>query len=608
MANYTLPTNIASGGTTTGHKTHSDTAHGFVDAFDTAVGSPGSHSGKALVSNGTGWAPATISASSSWGANVKDYGAIGDGTNRAVNDATYGIIGAGKAFANLAAAQATVALGGTGITDLSSSDQLDWAAHQWAVNELDEEGGGTVITPRGRYMFNRTLVFPNGWHYQTGPLRAQQVNWRGEGALTVCKATADFGSGQYMVTGSSRGANGGTATKAYGEWRDIRLIGPTESMTVGITPCNMDGWGVTAERSCFGLAAEYFHSGFDIVGDHGLCERLQSARNYYNLFLGYSSNLFGDWVMLSCEFGLAAYAGIAIHGDSAVSSGFKFVKGGCFASPYGIIKLAGTQQKALEDSSFDQFMFEDIGNACVTDAAAAAGGAPTAEWMNVDFNLCQFGLNATYKYASEGAYAPIQMGQATRVNFNKFKNPLFTEPGSLAIFDIAQFNGVLLEGDIERLVTNAAAASKPVFYRRSGHQCWNSMFRHYAAGFSAFAGEGRIVETSGAVTGEGYGLRYNNNERVTMVTAAGVATSPFAGVALEAASGTDMLILMTTRGDNVQVKLTSTTPAGKWLNLSATSGQFDGSASSSTTATVGWCLTTSSDIGRAVINAGGKPF
>jgi hypothetical protein len=69
-----------------------------------------------------------------------------------------------------------------------------------------------------------------------------------------------------------------------------------------------------------------------------------------------------------------------------------------------------------------------------------------------------------------------------------------------------------------------------------------------------------------------------------------------------------MLILMTTRGDNVQVKLTSTTPAGKWLNLSATSGQFDGSASSSTTATVGWCLTTSSDIGRAVINAGGKPF
>lgn len=97
-----------------------------------------------------------LEGSSSAGVSVEGYGAIGDGAARAVNDTTYGIIGTGKTFATLAAAQASVGSGGTGITDLASSDQLDWAAHQWVVNLLEAAGGGTMVTPRGRYMFNRT--------------------------------------------------------------------------------------------------------------------------------------------------------------------------------------------------------------------------------------------------------------------------------------------------------------------------------------------------------------------------------------------------------------------------------------------------------------------
>src|SRR5215207_6890701 len=131
MANYALPTNINSGGTTTGHKSHSDTVHGFVDAFDTTAAS-GGVLGQVLKHNGTGWAPgADTSGSSSSGVfNVRDYGARGAGTATAVDDATYGIVGSGKQFATLAAAQASIGSGGTGITDLALSDQLDWAAHQ----------------------------------------------------------------------------------------------------------------------------------------------------------------------------------------------------------------------------------------------------------------------------------------------------------------------------------------------------------------------------------------------------------------------------------------------------------------------------------------------
>lgn len=544
-----------------------------------------------------------LEGSSSAGVSVEGYGAIGDGTARAVNDTTYGIIGTGKTFATLAAAQASVGSGGTGITDLASSDQLDWAAHQWVVNLLEAAGGGTMVTPRGRYMFNRTLTFPDGWGNQSGSLRGRQVNWEGEGNLTVCKATADFGSGQYMVTGRNRGTNGsGTAQKAYGSWRDIRLIGPTESMTIGTTPCNMDGWGITAERSCYRLTAEYFHSGFDIVGDHGVCENLQAAFNYYGLFLGYSTNLFGDWLMLNCMFERSAYAGIAIHGDSNVSSGFKFIKGGTFTSPYGIIKLAGTGTKALEDSSFDQFMMEDIGNGHVSDAASAAAGAPTAEWMNVEFNMCAFGFNNTYKIAAEGQYATLNMGKATRVSINKIKNPLAFNPGSRAIFDIALFNGFHLEGDVKQMTTNAVASTKPVFFRRSGNQWWNTKFRHYAAGFSAWQGEGVVVETAGAITGEGYALRHSV-DRVVMADVAGAASGGFAGIALESSAGASELILMATSGVNVPVALNTSSPTGNFLTLSSTAGQLTTVTDPAVPLVVGWMRANSTNTGRAVFTA-----
>lgn len=56
MAGPNLPTNIAAGGTTTGHKAHTDTVHTYVDKLDTTFLTP--TLGKVLTANGTTWAPA----------------------------------------------------------------------------------------------------------------------------------------------------------------------------------------------------------------------------------------------------------------------------------------------------------------------------------------------------------------------------------------------------------------------------------------------------------------------------------------------------------------------------------------------------------------------
>lgn len=59
MAGPNLPINIAAGGTTVGHKAHSDTAHGMLNKIDTGLGT--ASPGQALVWDGSVYAPGTPS-------------------------------------------------------------------------------------------------------------------------------------------------------------------------------------------------------------------------------------------------------------------------------------------------------------------------------------------------------------------------------------------------------------------------------------------------------------------------------------------------------------------------------------------------------------------
>jgi hypothetical protein len=528
-----------------------------------------------------------VGQAASW-LSVKAYGAVGDGMARTVADAAFGIIGPGKRFATLSAAQASVGAGGTGITDLASTDQLDWAAHQWVINLLNGAGGGTMFTPRGKYLHNRTVTFPIGWSDQTNYQRGHQVNWTGEGALSQIKMTVDLGAGAYAVTTAQRGTNGGQADKSSGTWSNLRLTGPDETtITRGVAPCQMSGWGIGAARSCSELIGEFFYSAFDVVGDHGTCTNLSGSSSYYGLFLGYSANLYGDWTMINCKFGRLAYAGIAIHGDSAVTSGFKFIKGGVFSSPYGMVKLAGTSLKAMFDSSLEQFMFEDNGNAAITDASSISGGAPTALWQDMDFTRCAMDLEPAYAIADHGAYAVVNMGKAYGVRFKDFKNPTAVKPGSRAIFDIAEFDGFTLEADLDILAGNAGAANRPVFYRRANHFAYSTRLRNISSGFNGWQGEGFLAECLGQ-TNRGYGLRWVSST-VDVMTARTVGNAGFAGVSLETSTANNQLVMVASRGRHVPVVMDSSSSPGNWLfPSSAAAGKFASAVSQSGGKVMGW--------------------
>jgi hypothetical protein len=89
--------------------------------------------------------------------NVKDFGAIGDGQLHPLSER----------YGTLAAAQADYPQA------RALTDSIDWAAH---MKVFAQHTGRTVITPKGRYMMNRTLEVPGYLH------------WMGDGAQPFIRA------------------------------------------------------------------------------------------------------------------------------------------------------------------------------------------------------------------------------------------------------------------------------------------------------------------------------------------------------------------------------------------------------------------------------------
>jgi hypothetical protein len=147
MANYSLPTNVAAGGTTTGHNTHTDTIHGFLNKFDTASGT----NGQVLKHNGVGWAPGTDSSGSGIGGGIIFSG-----------DAT----GAVSAHTLLASESATAATAGLpliippGNYLLSTAPTLPSNIYMIAPSGarfFRSTSGTTMDIPTGAYLENITI-------------------------------------------------------------------------------------------------------------------------------------------------------------------------------------------------------------------------------------------------------------------------------------------------------------------------------------------------------------------------------------------------------------------------------------------------------------------
>lgn len=276
----------------------------------------------------------------STGYNIKDYGATGDGTQRALS----------TKYGTLAAAQADYPFA----TALTQS--LDWAAAQLAMNLAAANGGGTVFSPPGIYRMSDELIIPEIADADDG---YNAVDIVGSGKRnTVWKWTSDLGTGKYALRPADMVNDYMRSTI-----RDLTLYGPRTVDTLGSAPANMNGLGTAHRVNVERVQVEWFRSGVVIIGDHHSFKDCTFTKNYYGVYWGADGTNRGDHNFLSCDINGNKFANIATHPVNNIDAS---VFWGCHIgfAPYGIWAESGTRtSNALSNSTFTDCAFEAIGNA-----------------------------------------------------------------------------------------------------------------------------------------------------------------------------------------------------------------------------------------------------
>lgn len=299
--------------------------------------------------------------------SVRDFGAIGDGRSHKLSECYDDLADARRDYPRA----------------VSLDDEIDWAATQAAIDLVAATGGGTVASPSGRYVCNRTLTFPECREFGE---QGVQVNWAGDGMYaSIYHWPRDLGEGAFAVLCPGRRDPDGMYE---GFWQDVGLEGPGPAHPVmGEAPARMDGWGWGARRRMVRCLARRFRAGLDIVGDHARFEDVVSCQNLYAVYFSAPSvHLFGDLLFEKCMFSGCSLAAIAVH-PAAQMGGCTLISCYVGGAPYSILKEAGDGDDVMiSNSVFLNCMFEYVGNAWLHD-----DNAPRRAVVRiVTFDTCYF--------------------------------------------------------------------------------------------------------------------------------------------------------------------------------------------------------------------------
>ncbi len=484
--------------------------------------------------------------------NVKDFGAIGDGTSRPLS----GI------YATLADAQAVHP------TAAALSDELDGVATQTAINYLRDHGGGTLFSPRGTYICNTTILIPTCNTFDS--TIEKNVNWCGEFGGTEYKWNIDLGLGTRAVSPADS-TDGGIGTKHEGFIRDLRFVGPNEVFTLGSAPCQMKGCAFGAGRKVQNVMISYFYGNLVVVGDHTRFENVRAHYGYYNCYYENPyTNLYGDFVFDKCAFNTAAMGAIGIHYKAAAQGTFN----GCYigGAPYALFKeknASGNNSTSFGNSEFNNCMFEFCGNALLSDSDEAAGNTPWNYLKAVYMRHCYFSWDATKKISANAAGAIINAGTVERLYIEDLKEVAGWTPGTRGIFDIVIMIGMHLQGDVYQLGLNATAGGVQIFYYRADDGHAGVTFQQVGNDFSA---TGRLMWCASAVA-VGNGVRQSN---LLVALASDLTAGPFCGIAITPTDGTaTQYLFVAETGYYLRAVLDATLDSTKRnLKLSSTAGQF----------------------------------
>lgn len=511
--------------------------------------------------------------------NVRYWGAVGDGVSRTIDDATLGVVGIGKRFADLDAARVA-----SGISNLELTDELDWFAHQAAMNACASGGGGTVFTPSGIYMMNRTLTLPRQGKFNEEERR--QTLWVGEGDRNaVLSWPQDLGPGAYAVY-CEGWATTDSNQHQWAPMRDLQLRGPAygESRTPGVANCEMHGLALGPGRHLDNVRIRYFNRGVDFRGGQMTFRQVDVNLNHVALYFNAPRvDEYGDLLFLKCWFTGCTLAAIAVN-NTATIGGAQFIGSYIGGAPYCILGEAGGSDRLLmNDVSFLGVQFEYAGNAMFWDDnwTSASGNASPRRWsiQRVKMQDCYYhnvadGNDNTWTGDGRGRHYVMRLKNIIDLQINGPREPAFGwRPGSQGFINCEMISGVF-EGEIQAILEGCASAgvrfvSGPTGWPISRLQIRNHdpYGRDWEGELAAFWDSAVTISRGDVVSIGGEGL-----QGVRKANFAGI-TRPF-GIAAEAAKTNEWLVVAR-RGvfDGVNAAA-APTGKGKYFKVNSAAGVY----------------------------------
>lgn len=399
----------------------------------------------------------------------------------------------------------------------------------------------------------------------------------------------------------------GTNIGAVGYWREMSFYGPSIPGAAGTRPANMHGLGWAEYRLMNQVRVLGFDGGICLnAGGQTPFDTVYTDNCFYGFYFD-GNNTFGDHgdqFMKNCSATNCRRAGIGIASDCHIISTV-WKKAGMFTSPFGIFKELGSDPNvsdifALEDTTFEQAQFENLGNGLFSDGLAAGSHlalfSGEVKFRDVEWfyggtwndpalpSTCVFGLSSSF-----GSFIVDGIFNASGWTFANTLNGVFEIDNGGA--------QVQLKGDLATLFINMAGVaplatgffhSFNIMLENTGNFPWqgvalsaNGTFTHIIGSVLRISGSGRTAELAqGTATEQVLGICTLTNAGVS----GGVVCVAQHGFIETVSAGSNVIAVNDwCRAGSGGVAITSTGIAqttsrniGKWLFASGSAPNFVG--------------------------------
>jgi hypothetical protein len=308
----------------------------------------------------------------------------------------------------------TACAGGTLITFAISSAQLQGLSADWLGAEAAIAAaysglqGGKVSFAGGKFLMgNRPLLNPgiNNLNAYTPSVDivgaanySTELVWNSDTAPGVC-----------AMGEANRGIGSISRVRVSG----LRLLGPGIANTAGLPVANMEGLCVGAKERIDHIYASQFHSGVNILEDHGALETVHVSNNFYGYYFGPGGDTLGNWSISNSEAVGEAWAALGVAWNSGLESStlVNLDLGG--NSPYAFYRevLPAGQTMVpntfLANNTISNVNAEQVGEGYIF--GENAGDAVTENTFINDTPT----LSRNFQIAGRSALAVIDVGQFT---------------------------------------------------------------------------------------------------------------------------------------------------------------------------------------------------